>query len=335
VRTDLPALLRLTELADYIVPFAIRVVADLGVADQLAGGPLAVEELARAVGAHAPSLRRVLRLLVQQEIFAEPEPGLFALAPLGAPLRSDHPASLRHAFPLLRADVEAWARFDHTLASGKAAFDFVHGRGYYDHLAAHPDMGARLDRAVQATNPLLVRSLSRIYDWSACGELVDVGGGNGAFLAGLLQRHPSLRGVLFDRAHVVAGAAAVLREAGVADRCRVVEGDFFAAVPAGAGGYLLKTILHDWADEPARRLLGVVRAAAGHGSRLLVLEALLPPLDQFDIGKLMDVHSLALAAGPDRDLDQLQALLASAGFRLHAVHRSSSAMTLLEARPQA
>jgi hypothetical protein len=326
------SILRVQELADYIVPFAIRAVCDLGVADHLAEGPRPVEELAAATGAHAPSLHRTLRALACKGIFAEVEPGSFALTPLAELLRSDHPLSLRDAYPLLPADVTAWAHFDHTVETGEPAFDRVHGRPYYDYLADHPDESRRFDGSVHAQNRLVLRTVLSAYDWGGLGTIVDVAGGDGAFLARLLARHPPLRGVLFDLPHVVARAPAVLERAGVADRCEVVSGSFFDGVPEGGDTYLLKTILHDWDDEAAEAILANVRAAAGRDARLILLEALLEQGDDFHIGKLLDLHSLVLVGGPDRSRDDFERLLARTGFELTGV-TSTATLAIMEARP--
>ena len=130
--------------------------------------------------------------------------------------------------------------------------------------------------------------------------------------------------VLFDLEHVVAQAPRVLEAAGVADRCRIVAGSFFDGVPAGGDTYVLKTVLHDWDDERALTLLGHVREALPAHGRVLVLEALLPPGDAFHMGKLLDLNSLVLVAGPDRDEDALVALLARAGLAVrHVVHTTT------------
>src|SRR5262249_56203287 len=84
--------------------------------------------------------------------------------------------------------------------------------------------------------------------------VIDVGGGRGGFLAEVLKAHPSVRGVLYDLPEVVREAS-VVREGGVADRCEVRSGDFFAAVPEGGDVYVAKRILHDWADEQSVLLL--------------------------------------------------------------------------------
>jgi hypothetical protein len=305
---------RLQELADYVVPLCLRAVCELAVADHLVDGPRTVEELAAATGTHAPSLHRALRALACKGIFTEVSPGRFGLTPMAQLLRGDHPLSVRDAYPLLPADLVAWSRLDHTLRTGEAAFPHAHGVDYYDHLAADPTASARFDRSVHAQNRLVLRTLLSAYDWAGCGTVVDVAGGNGAFLAGLLARFRGLRGVVFDLPHVVAGAPEVLAAKGVADRCQVVPGSFFHTIPTGGDTYLLKTILHDWDDERAVAILRGIAAAMPSDGRLVVLEALLPDGDDYHVGKLLDLHSLVTVAGPDRGTAELEALFRAAGL---------------------
>src|ERR1039458_555333 len=258
-RIDLESIFRLTELADYIIPFTIRAVCDLGVADHLAGNPRSIEELAEATGTHAPSLYRALRALACKGIFTEVEPGRFALTPMAEFLRADHPLSLKDAYPLIPADVEAWAKLDYSVRTGKAAFDYVHGRGYWEYMNEHVEDADRFDRAQQAQTRLELPVLLRAYDWSIFGTLVDVGGGNGAFLGGVLARHVRLRGILFDQPQVIARAEKVIHGLGVSERCQIIGGNFFEQVPLEADAYLLKRILYGCHDGEAVQLLRTIR----------------------------------------------------------------------------
>jgi hypothetical protein len=327
---DLVSVVRLAELSDYIIPYCVRVVSDLGIADLLAGGPVAVDKLAERVGAHAPTLRRVLRALAAREIFTEPEPGVFGLTPLAQPLRTDHPLSLRESYTLLASDVQAWAGLPETIRTGEPAFDAVHGRGYWAYLADHPEESRRVDLWMRSVNRLHLRTVLPAYPWRELTTVVDAGGGNGAFLAGLLARYPRLRGTLLDLPHVVAAAGAVLAGAGVADRCAIVAGSFFDVVPAGADAYLLKTVLPGFTDADVALILARVRAAMRPDSRLLLLEAVLPPGDTFDVAKLFDVHTLVLTGGAHRDAEQTGSLLAAAGLRLARLIPTPT-LTIIEA----
>jgi hypothetical protein len=330
-RIDIEALNRLVELADYVVPFALRVVCDLGVADHLRDGPRSVAALAKATNAHEPSLSRVLRALASRGIFTEVSPGTFDLTRLADLLCSDHPSSMREAFPLLHGDVKAWAHFDYSVRTGRSAFDDAHGCNYWAYLDQHPDENAQLDAAQQAQTRLELRVLTRVYDWASIGTVVDVCGGNGAFIGGLLSHVPTLRGILLDRPPVVARAPEVLAKAGVLDRCEIRGGSFLEGVPAGADAYILKRILYSWPDESAVLFLGHIRRAMHTGSRLLIIEPVLGPEASADAWRY-DLRMLALSGSGSRTRAQHEALLARAGMTLTRVVETMM-FPIVEARP--
>jgi hypothetical protein len=171
------------------------------------------------------------------------------------------------------------------------------------------------------------------YDFGRFGCVVDVGGGQGALLAAILERYLALQGVLFDQPHVVFGAEPVLRAAGVADRCRVVGGSFFDAVPAGGDAYLLKAILHDWADEPALAILRNCRRAVAADGTLLVIERLVGPLNEDPGAKFSDLNMLVSPGGQERTRAEYAALLAAAGFQLVDAIPTASGLYLIVGRP--
>lgn len=322
---------RFHELADYVIPLTLRAICDLHIADLLRDGPGSVDELAAETGTQAEPLCRALRALAARGIFTEPADRMFAMTPMAEFMRADHPLSLRDGYPLLPADLQAWAQADWSLRTGRSAFEQVHGRPYYRHLDHDIDYRERFIRSCEAQNRIVLRSLAPAYEWSQCGTIVDVAGGNGAFIAGLLAWNPMLRGVVFDLPHVVTNAPAVLAAADVAQRCIVVGGDFFDAMPQGYDTYLLKTVLHDWTDERAAVLLKSLVRAMRPDSRLLVLEALIPPGNDYHVGKLLDLNSLVLAGGVDRTEQELRDLLESAGLKVTRLIPTSS-LAILEAR---
>ncbi|GAA1954193.1 methyltransferase [Amycolatopsis minnesotensis] len=328
-RYDLDSVVRLAELADYIVPFAIRTACSLGVADAFDDGPAPVETLAERTGTQAPALLRLLRVLASRGIVAEPEPGEFTLTGLGRPLRADHPLSLRDTHSLFAADVLAWSRLDVPVRTGAPAFDVVHGTDYWTHLAANPDDSASVDRWMRGANRLHLRTVLPAYPWGTASTVADLGGGTGGFLAGILGRHPRLRGMLYDLPHVVSGAGPVLTGAGVADRCAVLGGDLFDRAPRGADVYVLKTVLPGFTDDEAVRLLGNVAEAMEPGARLVLLEAVRVPGDAYDVAKLFDVHTMVLTGGRHRTREQNAALLERAGLRLVRVVPTAT-LTVLE-----
>ena len=323
---------RLTEMADYIVPFTLRAACDLKIADHLAGGPRSVGELAELTGTHAPSLYRAMRVLACKGVFAETDPGVFAMTPLADPLRSDHPRSLREAYPLLAPDIQAWALLDHSLRTGQPAFDQAHGKSAWEFFAERPADSARFDASQQAVTRREVRTLIPAYDWASFGTIVDVGGGNGAFLAALLAAFPSVTGTVFDQPHVVAGAGPVLAEHGVTDRCQAAGGSYLESAPAGADAYVMKRIMYSMQEQEALRALRTVRAAMRDDSKMLIIEPVLVPGNAFEWGKLYDLLLLTMSGGGGRSHEQMEQLLRQAGLELVRVIPTKS-LPITEARP--
>ncbi|MEV6304149.1 methyltransferase [Actinoplanes sp. NPDC051861] len=329
---DLHSVARLTELADYVIPFALRAACDLRIADHLADGPRSVADLAAATGTRPRALLRVLRALAARGVFTEGPPETFALTALAEPLRSDHPRSLREAYPLITADVQAWGHLDHSLRTGRAAFDEAHNVDYWTHMQRHPADGARFDASQRAVSRREIKALLPAYDWGSFRTVVDVGGGNGTFLAALLAEYPHLSGVLFDQPHVVSSSGPVLAERGVSDRCTVLGGDFRTEVPAGGDGYVIKRALYDLDDPGAEEVLRAIRAAIRPDGRLLVIEPVVEPGDEFDWGKLYDVLLMVMRGGGSRSREELTALFGRTGFRLERVLRPKG-LPIVEARP--
>jgi hypothetical protein len=322
-------------LHGYQVSQALYVAATLGIADLLVGGPRSAEELAERVGAHGPTLYRLLRLLASLGVFAEDDAGRFGLTPLAECLRSDAPGSQRD-WALMVCGPSFWSSWGDLLTSvrtGEVAFPRVHGMDRWDYLARHPTESAVFDAALSANTALESEAVATGYDFSAFSVVADVGGGVGGFLATLLAAHPSMRGILFDRPHVVVGASDVLTRAGVADRCEIVGGDFFAAVPTGADAYVLKCVIHDWDDEQAVAILRACRSAIPDRAKLLLVERVIRPGDVPDSTKFMDLLMLVMNGGCERTADDFGGLLATAGFRLAAVTPTASALSVIEGTP--
>jgi SAM-dependent methyltransferase len=317
----------------------IYAAAELGLADLLAAGPRAAAELAAATGAHAPSLRRLLRALAAFGVVAEEEDGRFALTAEGERLRADVPGSLRSmVLDFGGLAYATWAEFPHAVRTGGSAHERVHGMTVWEYYARHPEAGANFDAFMAAATARRTAALLAAYDFGAFGTIVDIGGGNGAFLAALLAAHPGARGVLFDQPHVVAAAEAVLAAAGAGDRCRVVGGDFFADAVAGGDAYMLKQILHDWDDERAAAILATCRRAMPPGGRLLVMEWVLPERatvsPQHQEAFSLDLQMLAYFGGAqERTAEEFRALFAAAGFALTGIVPTASPLSVIEGVP--
>jgi hypothetical protein len=332
--SDLPPPLQLLDVASsFVVTRALSVAAELGVPDLLAGGPRPVEELAAATGTHAPSLRRLLRLLAAAGALTEVEPGSFATTALGDCLRSDQPVSLRSLFRMVGGPLaKVIDELDYTVRTGETADERVLGMGMFDYLAKHPEEGAIFDAAMTDFRRQFTGAVMAAYDFSGIRRLVDVGGGHGFFLTCVLLANPAMTGVLFDQPHVVEGGRAALAEAGLGERCEVVGGDFFVSVPAGADAYLLSWIIHDWDEERGLAILRNCREAIAPDGRLFLLECVLPEGDEPHFGKVLDIFLMPLG-GIERTEAEYADLLARAGFHLKRVVPTMAPISVLEAEP--
>jgi hypothetical protein len=319
----------------YQVSQAIHVAATLGIADLLADGARTSGDLAEAAGADADSLYRLLRALASVGVLNEDDGRLFSLTPVGERLRSDVPGSL-HGWAAYAGRPYywmAWADLLHSIRTGENAFRHVHGQDVWSYRADRPEESAIFDAAMKALTGASNAALIEAFDFSRFRTLVDVGGGNGALLASVLASNPALQGVLFDLAHVVAGAEPVLEAAGVVDRCRIESGSFFEAVPKGGDAYLLKRVIHDWEDEDSIAILQVVRAAMSEGATLLVDERGLGSPNEDPPTKFSDLNMLVGPGGRERTQDVYASLFESAGFRLVGATPTAGGLVVYEGEP--
>jgi SAM-dependent methyltransferase len=202
-----------------------------------------------------------------------------------------------------------------------------------------PEQQQVFDAAMATFAPQTAAAIAAAYDFSPFGTVLDVGGGNGALLIGILGAHPRLRGSVFDRPQVADGARSRLAEAGLAARCQFVAGDFFASVPEGADAYLVKHVIHDWNDEQALRILRNIRRAMRPGARLLVAEGVYPPRIDGSLASrgaaANDVNMLVATGGRQRSEDEFRSLYDAAGFTLtKLVPTASPAVCLIEGVPR-
>jgi hypothetical protein len=301
---------------------AIQVAAQLGIAELLTDGPKSATELAQSTGTHAPSLLRLLGALASIGVFAEEHPGSFAQTPLSSWLRRDTPGSI-HQLALLLAEhykSREWEDLVYSVQTGEPAFDHIYGMTIWQYFAANPAAGKLFHQAMAKRAEPINAAVIQQYDFSAIQTIVDVGGGLGGLLATILKAFPAMTGALFDFPSVLEAARAHLADAGVLDRCELVPGDFFKAVPEGADAYLLMAILHNWDDAHCLTLLRNCRQAMRAGSKLLVIERVAEPgQEQSVFGVFLDLQMLLEQRGHQRTNAEVAQLMASSGIRLARV----------------
>ncbi|UMB70781.1 acetylserotonin O-methyltransferase [Mycobacterium paraterrae] len=312
---------------------AITAAANLGIADALADGPLTADQLASAVGADADAISRLLRALETRGIFRQRRDGRYELTPMADTLRSDADVSLSAWAQFMGSPQhrEHWSHLPDAIRTGRAVIPDLRGKPFFEYMLDEPEFADLFNGAMTSVSELAISSVIAGYDFSPYATIVDVGGGHGRLLSAILEAAPNSRGILFDLPNVVAGAPVILGKHGVADRVRIAEGSFFNDVPSGGDAYVLKSIIHDWADDDAVRILRNVRRAAAPGANVLLVETVIPRHHREFPGKWVDLEMLLVAASRERTAAEHADLMKLAGFRLTRVVETASPFGVVEA----
>lgn len=311
----------------------IYVAVSSGIPDKLAAGICSSAELAGAVGAQPLALFRLLRALAALGLCAQIADDRFQLTDSGQFLRSDVPESL--AVLALHWGGRTWPALSHLEESLKTGESWkLGGREGFFSMAQRPQDAAVLNRSMANQTLLVAKTLVDAYDFSGFRDVIDLGGGYGALLSVLLQAYPNLRGGSADLAYMESDARKFLRDAGVADRARFIPTDFFQAVEAGADGYLLKFIIHDWNEADSIEILRNTRAAAGANGLVLIIEQLAPERADARHTTVMrgDIQMMVSTGGMERTQAEYERLLRQAGLRLLRIIPTTTPFSILEAQ---
>ena len=318
----------------YIASTCVYLAVKLRIPDLLAAAPRPVSDLARERGVNEDALYRVMRTLVSLGVFEEKAPRTFANTLTSTILRTETPGSM-YEMALWMSDpfhFQVYANALHSLRTGQPAVEQTVGVPVFEYFSKQPEESEIFNNAMTMFSAMVIPAVLEACDFSGIGTLVDVAGGHGRVLTSILQKYPSMRGVLFDIEHVLAGARAAIDSLGLSDRCRAVSGDFFKAVPAGGDAYIMKHIIHDWDDERAATILKNIRSAMNPGGRLILLESVVAPGNQPDFAKLIDLEMLLMPGGRERSEQEFRDLFARAGFELTRITPTKSPLSVIEGR---
>jgi precorrin-6B methylase 2 len=225
----------------------------------------------------------------------------------------------------------AWGAVMHTLETGEPALKHALGMKLFEYLSQDPESRRVFDEAMTGLSMQVSRAVVSAYDFSGIDRIVDVGGGQGTLAASILAAHDQMKAILFDLPPAVENARKQVELAGLASRCEVAGGDFFEAVPAGADCYILASVIHDWDDEHSLRILKQCRRAMDRGSRLLLVECVLPDSSEPVFSKLLDLQMLVVTGGSERTERQFKDLLTAAEFRVTQVIQTTAPECVIEA----
>jgi hypothetical protein len=322
-------------ISGFWVSRAVFVIAKLGIPDLLKSGPKTAEELASATDTHAPSLFRVLRALVSVGVLQSSDDNSVRNTPLSETLITDAPGSLRWftVSELGQEHYPAWGNLMHSVKTGEIAFDNFYGADVWTYFKDNPEDAAVFNNSMSGMTAAVNDTIRSLYDFTKFNTVVDVGGGHGGLITEILRSSPNAKGILFDAAQVIPGAAERLASAGLSDRCETVGGDFFKAVPAGGDAYVMKWIIHDWSDELALQILRNCRSQMGPDARLIIVDCVVPETNEPHFSKFIDLNMLVMTGGKERTAKEFEQLLNDAGFQLLQVIPTDQPTCIIEAQP--
>ena len=285
----------------FTVPFLLRAAAQLCIADHLADGAKTAEELARLTKTHAASLYRLMRTLASLGLLHEDVPHRFALTPLGEPLRSNVPGSVRNSVLSITGDlfIVPWSKLAYSAQTGQPSFDHFFGAPFFEKLETQPDEAAWFHEMLIGLNAADAPAVAASYDFTPFAHVVDVGGATGHMLTTILASHAGPRGTIFDLVQCQFGAAELIKSRGMAERVSFVPGSFFENIPAGCDLYVMSHVIHDWSEEQCLTILANCHRAMPATARLLIIEQVLPEGDVFHRGKILDMNMLVQTPGQD------------------------------------
>jgi len=320
-------------LTGYWTSQAIHVAAKLKLADRLANGPRTAAELARETDADPHALYRLLRALASVDCFVQDDQGRFGLTPLAECLLDRPGSQYPVALFLGEEHYHCWGDLLYSVRTGKPAFDKIYGKPIFDYLSGHPEQAMVFDAAMTGIHGPETQAMIDAYDFGNISTITDIGGGNGSVITSVLQKYPKLKGILYDLPGVIGRAQQGIADAGLTSRCTPIAGSFFESVPAGADGYMMRHIIHDWDDDKALTILRNVRKVIPPTGKLMVVEMVIEPGNAPDFAKFLDLNMLTLPGGLERTLAEYRDLYAKAGFRLDRAVKTPSPVSVIEGTP--
>jgi len=330
-----PAQMRMLQiLGGVFVAGAVSCLAQLGIPDLVEAGPKSAEELAKEIGAQPHALYRLMRATASIGVLSEGADGKFSQTPMSELLRSKANPSLR-ALAIMGGREwhgRGWSHLAYCVRTGKQALEEIYGVPTFEFMKQNPEEARIFNDTMTNFSMIDGPAVAAAYDFTGINSIVDVGGGHGLLLATVMDKNPHLKGTLCDMPHVVEGAMnGPLKP--VMDRCTFQAGDMFSSVPAGADAYIMKHIIHDWPDDLCIKILKACRKGVNAGGKLLVVDSVIQPGNDFSPAKFLDLQMLIFPGGLERTEKQFRELFAAAGWRLSRIIPTAAGDSIVEGVP--
>ena len=301
-------------------------------ADAFENKPQSAEIISTKCELRPDATYRLLRALATIGILKQQDaaPEIFELTELGSFLTQSHPMSMANKV-LLEASfehVQMWTHLSEYLRTGEHAPSKIFSiDNYFDLFETRPEHVEVFSKAMSCytNDEIQMIQAMETLDFSGIETMVDVGGAFGVMLSAILEKHPKMKGILFDQASVVSSVEST-------KQMEVVAGDFFTSVPANYDAYFLKHILHDWNDETCLKVLNNIVDVMKPEARIFIGEfGPVPGPNEPHSSKFFDLHMMICLNGKERTMAEWESLLKRANLKVVALHRSFGPLSLIEA----
>jgi 2-polyprenyl-3-methyl-5-hydroxy-6-metoxy-1,4-benzoquinol methylase len=311
----------------------IHSAARLRIPDLLKDGPLTSKEIAKLTESNEDVLDRMMKILVSINVFKRMSNGRYANNKISKGILTGTIGSIRGfaEFFGMEPVLRSWQELPNTLKDGKTAFDRIYGESVWDWMDKDQTALSNFVEGMSSMTEVVAPSIAANYPFKEVKKVCDVGGGSGIVLTAVLRKHPHLQGVLFDSQTMLNEATTHLNEWGVADRVELVAGSFFDKVPTGADAYIIKTVLHNWNDENAKKILINCREAMQPGNRLLVADFLHSADAISTLVPFMDYAGMMIYSGREREPQYLDRLFKETGFKRNRTFELPGRQAVFEA----
>lgn len=329
-------------ISEYIIEYLVTqrlifAVTEFWIPNLLEEGPKSVEQLAKESGTNSEALYRVMRALTGVGVFKEQKGKIFENTRLSKCLISGEKGTMSALAKYTGSTwtVKDWADLLESVEKGKDIYRIKYDQTYFQWLENHPEEQRIFDEAMVNLSNLSNAPIAAAYKFSQFNSIVDIGGGFGPQLAVILKANPHMKGTLFDIERVVRASQKenTLNNELLKDRVEFVSGDFFTMVPDGKDIYFMKSILHDWSDDDAVRILTSCRKSMKQNSRLLVADMVVKSNNKPHFAKVMDNAMLVLFGGKERTKEEFSNIFERAGFKLNRLIPTISPYSLVEGIP--
>ncbi|MCE3203184.1 acetylserotonin O-methyltransferase [Paenibacillus sonchi] len=313
---------------------AVKTAVELGVFSAFNNGKITVSAMAESLSLNAPALSRLLKALQSISLVTQDEEGNYEVTEYGATLLTGK--SSRSLEPLVKYllhenVVQSMVEMKYSIQTGKPAFEKVFGEQWYGNHEMKDNYLQTMDKAMEIYSRMSLPALLASYPFGQYDVIVDVAGGLGQLISGVLQSVPEAKGILFDLPETIERASANIGGSEIGERCTLVPGSMFEQIPSGGSLYMISKVLNDWDDEHVVSILANIRKVMTREAKLIIIENLpakegLSPEEAF-----RDLLFLVCSEGGSvRNLAELGKLVNQAGLDILAVKQTPSKFSIIE-----